>query len=313
MVPPGRVTTYGGLAAALGDVIAARWVGELMMRHRHRRGCRCFRVVRADGSLGGYAGGAAAIKAARLRADGVSVQKGRVDLAQFGFNSFDCERPLEGLRLWQDTLAEHVRLDPIGRAARYVGGVDVSYRAPAGGDEIAIAVCAVCDLESGELVTSVRFELPAPMPYISTYLAFRELPAMASAANAALATDTPPDVLLVDGSGILHPRGAGVATHLGVVLGVPTIGVTKKHLWGQAPGPVSPAGNPAIITDGDGDELGAVLRPRPTSKRLLYVSPGHLADCGSAVGITKAMLRGRRLPEPIYWADRLSRLAAKDR
>ncbi|MCA9268473.1 MAG: MGMT family protein, partial [Planctomycetales bacterium] len=95
-LPAGRVTTYGDLAKALGDVAASRWAASFLLHDRRAEDWPTHRVVRADGSLGGHMDGTAA-KERRLRAEGVAVIDGRVDLAQHALRDFQCDRPLETL------------------------------------------------------------------------------------------------------------------------------------------------------------------------------------------------------------------------
>ena len=111
---------------------------------------------------------------------------------------------------------------------------------------------------------------------------------------------------LVDGSGILHQRHAGIATHLGVIASLPTIGVTKKLPCGQAEleGMQPGESRPVVYED---RLTGVALRSGPRSRRPIFISPGHLLDVAFAERLVRRLLAGRRLPEPLYWADRLSR------
>jgi deoxyribonuclease V len=117
-----------------------------------------------------------------------------------------------------------------------------------------------------------------------------------------------PDVWMIDGAGILHPRRMGIARTFGLIVQRPTIGVTKKLLCGRIEDE-NPDGWRPIVDDGE--IIGAAIPPWPGRRRPLYVSPGYGMSVEDAVRITREMLRGRRLPEPIYWADRLSRAAAR--
>ena len=118
-------------------------------------------------------------------------------------------------------------------------------------------------------------------------------------------------MVLVDGAGMLHPRRAGIACHLGVVTGVPTIGVTKKLLCGQVDidGMRPLESRPVVLED---QLVGAAIRPTSGSRRPLFVSPGNGLDLASAEQMVRAVLSGRRLPLPLYWADHLSRRHAKN-
>ena len=133
----------------------------------------------------------------------------------------------------------------------------------------------------------------ADFPYVPGYLGFREVPALA-AAWSRLAVK--PDVVLVDGQGLAHPRGLGLACHLGLVLGVPTIGVAKSLLVGTGePGPDRGDTAPLLWK---GNRIGTALRTRRGAGPV-YVSVGHRVSLDSAVAIVLAATQGRRLPAPI--------------
>ncbi len=305
-IPRGRVTTYGGLADALGNRIAARWVGHFMLHHEHSDACPCHRVLRADGQLGEYLAGGPRAKAKRLEAEGVEVRAGSVDLARFGFDRFASDRPLERLRQVQDELAARVAIRARRRVPKHVAGVDVSYPAPGR----ATAAYALVDAASGELVWSQTIHRRVAFPYVSTYLTFREAPLLMDLVDEVRRAGRPADVVLVDGNGILHPRGAGIASHFGVAASLATIGVGKKLLCGSvaidgmAPGEA----RPVVLDD---RTIGLALRATSGSPRPIFVSPGHRVDLRFAEAVVRQLLRGRRLPEPLYWADRVSRRAGR--
>lgn len=301
-VPAGRVTTCGALAEALGNPIAARWVGQFTLDHDHTAGCPCHRVVRAEGLLGPYIDDEQKIKARRLSAEGIDVRGGTVDLERYGFDRFVSDRPLEELRRVQDALPDKVRLRPRRRIPKLVGGVDVSY--PSAGE--GVAAYALVETDSGRLVWSKTVRRRVTFPYITSYLAFRELPILLDLLDAARRAGRLSQVLLVDGSGILHQRHAGVAAHLGVVASLPTIGVTKKLLCGQVEleGMEPGQARPVVYK---GRLIGVALRSSPRSRRPIFISPGHLLDVAFALRLVRRLLAGRRLPEPLHWADRLSR------
>ncbi len=157
--------------------------------------------------------------------------------------------------------------------------------------------------EDGAVVEEVAVELPITMPYIPGLLAFREGP-LVEAALRALRTE--PDLLLFDGQGIAHPRRFGIAAHVGVLLDRPTIGIGKTRLFGHAAEPGSQPGDREPLLSPEGECLGAVLRTRAGS-RPLYVSPGHRVAPESAAELVWRCVRGHRLPEPVFLADRLSK------
>jgi deoxyribonuclease V len=304
-IPRGRATTYGDLAEALGDRIAARWVGHFALHHDHDARCACHRVVRVDGQIGGYIDGPAA-KRRRLEAEGVAVAGGAVRLAECGFRDFVSDRPLERLRRVQEALVKRASLVPPRKTPRLVGGVDVSYTASGDG----VAAYVLVDLDSGENLWHVTLRRPVVFPYITSYLSFRELPLLLELLEVVRAQCRRCDVLMVDGTGRLHPRHAGIATHLGVVAGQPTIGLTKKLLCGRVDvESMKPLESRSVELEGRA--IGVAVRPTAGSRRPIFVSPGHRVDVALAETLVRRLLAGRRLPEPLYWADRLSRAAAR--
>jgi deoxyribonuclease V len=157
----------------------------------------------------------------------------------------------------------------------------------------------------GALVATAAESRRADFPYVPGYLGFREVPALL-AAWARL--DPKPDVILVDGQGLAHPRGLGLACHLGLVLGVPTIGVAKSLLVGEAaPGPE--AGDTAPIL-WQGRRIGMALRTRRGALPL-HVSVGHRVCLATAVAIVRAACDGRRLPVPIRAAHEAANAARR--
>jgi deoxyribonuclease V len=305
-VPTGRVTTYGTLAESLGNVVAARWVGHVLLHHDHGPDCPCHRVLRAGGQLGQYAGGPPNAKRARLQAERVEVCGDRVDLARFGFAHFVGDRPLEKLTEVQNRLALSVSLRGRRTIPKLVGGLDVSYL-PNGE---AVGAYTLVAVETGELVWSTTVRRRVAFPYISSYLTFRELPVLVDLLAEARAAGRLAEIVLVDGTGVLHPRHAGIASHFGVTAGQPTIGVTKKLLCGQVDlkGLAARESRPVIH---GGGPLGVAIRPTAGSRRPIFVSPGHRVSLAMSEAIVRSLLFGRRLPEPLYWADHLSRQAAR--
>ena len=255
-VPAGRVTTYGDLADALGLRAAARWVGEYLREHEHAPGCPCHRVLRKDGELGLFhKHSPAAQKAQRLRREGVRVVDGVVErFPELRFRDFKSQRPLARLVELQAKLADRVRLDPYHGVPSLVAGLDVSYA----GKGLAVGACAVVETASGRVAWSTTCRQAAALPYIPSLLTFREVPLLLSLFETARQAVPELDLFLVDGNGILHPRGAGVAACFGVLADVPTIGVAKSLLCGQvAADAASINGRPAIAVDGK--VVGAVL------------------------------------------------------
>jgi NAD(P)H-hydrate epimerase len=275
-IPAGRVATYGGLAEALGSKTAARWVGEYLREHKHSEVCVCHRVVRIDGSIGLYITGESDDKLRRLRAENIPIRNGRVDLNQCHFDDFDSTQPLAALIEWQRQIAKRVRLSPMKTVPDEVAGLDVAYAAPGK----AVGVYVLYDLRSSNIVWSNVIERPAPFPYIPGLLTFRELPVFIELLEAARDAERTAPLLFVDGNGILHPRRSGIATAVGIVAGVPTIGVGKKLLCGRVDGGSERSKSCGKIRHED--ELIGVAIQHNNKSRPIYVSPGNLIDVPTA-------------------------------
>jgi deoxyribonuclease V len=307
-IPPGKVTTYGDLADALGLRGAARWVGEYLRDHAHDENCPCHRVVRREGELGLYIiGREPSEKAARLKAEGVRICDRHVErFDEVIFRDFRSCKPLLRLIELQLELATQVKLMPRSDVPRLAAGLDVSYAR----DGSATGGCAVIESGSGRVIWTTTHRDRAGLPYIPSLLTFRELPMLLTLFDRVRKEFPELDLYFVDGNGMLHPRGAGIAACFGVVADVPTIGVAKSLLCGLLQTPASPSGDWQALVTIDKRTVGAVL-VNPASSRPLYVSPGQRIDVSSAARLARAFLCGHRLPEPLYWADRLSRSQAR--
>ena len=132
-------------------------------------------------------------------------------------------------------------------------------------------------------------------------LSFRELPLALEAFEKLVAT---PDLILVDGQGLAHPRRLGLASHLGLLLDTPTIGCAKSRLCGNCEEPDSASDSRTDLMD-NGEVIGAVLRTK-TAVKPVYVSIGHRVDLEAAVHWVLACCRGYRIPEPLRAAHRLA-------
>ena len=310
-VPAGRVTTCGDLAEALGNKVAATWVGHFSLHHEHDVDCPCHRIIRAGGIVGPYITTTEA-KQQRLADEGVAIRDGVVDLDAFGFSDFTSDRPLERLRHIQEEIQARIVVpsddvagqDGIAPQAipEFVGGVDVAYP---NADE-GVAAYALVETATGRLVWSTTVRRRVVFPYISTYLSFREIPILLDLLDEVRAAERLAEVVLVDGSGILHHRHAGIASHLGVVASIPTIGVTKKLLCGSVNIEGMAAGESRPVVH-EGKPIGIALRTTSGSRRPIFISPGHRVGLAYSERVVRQFLAGRRLPEPLYWADRLSR------
>ncbi len=183
-----------------------------------------------------------------------------------------------------------VRMDKLPPVLRYIAGVDVAYI----GDR-AISAVAVLDYSSLKLVETRKAVVKTPFPYIPTLLSFREIkPARAAIKKLKLS----PNVFLVDAQGIAHPYRLGFASHLGLTLDKPTIGVAKSLLCGRVEQENRMGWAP--LTD-KGEIIGAALR-RNENERLIYVSIGYKVSLERAIEIVKHCTKSTRIPEPIRLA-----------
>jgi deoxyribonuclease V len=165
------------------------------------------------------------------------------------------------------------------------------------------AAAVAWDHETGEVIESVTLQRPIPMPYIPGLLAFREGP-LIEEALARLRSE--PDVILVDGHGIIHPRRMGIGAHIGVLADRVTIGIGKTHFYGTYSLPGPEPGDRTPLYSPEGEQLGVVLRTRAGS-RPIFVSPGQHISPDTAAEVVLACTAGHRLPEPLHLADRLSK------
>ncbi len=188
--------------------------------------------------------------------------------------------------------------DSISGDPSLVGGVDIGFE---NRGAITRAAAVVLNFPSLDLVAQAVHRQETSFPYVPGLLSFREVPA---ALNALARLERLPDVILCDGQGFAHPRRFGLACHLGIVTGLPTIGVAKSRLVGEhAPLPEA-KGNWVALTDRD-EVIGAVLRTRSRVKPL-YVSVGHKVCLETAIRIVLACTTRYRLPETTRRADRLA-------
>ena len=199
----------------------------------------------------------------------------------------------------QAELRERLVLAWDGREITTVGGVDVSVKE--GRSRAAVVVLGYPRLEFLEATSAER---PVAFPYVPGLLAFREGPAILAAWEQ---LERKPDLLVFDGQGIAHPRGLGIAAHIGLWLERPSIGVAKSRLYGRhdEPGPMRGEGAELWDQRDPSCVIGCVLRTR-TNVKPVYVSPGHLIDLPHAVEYVLVCCTRYRLPEPIRWAHRVA-------
>ncbi len=198
----------------------------------------------------------------------------------------------------QERLRGKLELSGGPRRVRLVAGADLSY---AKGSDQFFAAVVVVDFPSLSVVEEATAEGRSPFPYIPGLLSFREGPLLLRAFRNLACR---PDLLFFDGHGIAHPRGFGIAAHLGLLLGIPSLGCGKSRLVGEHAEPGESAGSVAPLRY-RGRRVGTVVRTRARTKPL-FVSPGHLLGHAAAVRWALRLCDGYRLPAPV----RLAHLAS---
>lgn len=212
------------------------------------------------------------------------------------FTEFKTDHPLRRLAEQQERMAERVVITPVILEAPLVAGVDASYE-----EDTVYAACVVMNRDM-EIVDSASAAVETRFPYIPGYLSFREAPGLLSAVRKVSGFD----VLMVNGHGVAHPRGCGLASLVGIEVNKPTIGVARRVLVGEV-GKIRGVLAPLIF---NGLTVGAEVKR--TEGAPIYVSVGHKIDLESAVRITRKTWSRGRLPEPLRAAHHEA-LAAKRR
>jgi deoxyribonuclease V len=205
--------------------------------------------------------------------------------------------PKEAMAL-QRVLAGEVVLQPLPRVFRILGASDIGYVKHG---DLLVAVVLTFSWPELQPLEAVRAVCPVRFPYIPGLLSFREIPPLIEAFQQ---LQSRPDVLLCDGQGIAHPRKFGLAAHLGLCLGLPTVGCAKKRLCGKhAPPPVSKGRSVPLYLDEE--VVGSVYCSRDNVKPI-FVSPGHLSDIETSEQLISRCLGRYRIPEPLRQAHLLA-------
>jgi deoxyribonuclease V len=210
--------------------------------------------------------------------------------------------PGEAIALQTELRGRVVREDRIGDVRR-IAGVDVGFERDG---RVTRAAVAVLEFPGLALVEQVVVRVATTFPYVPGLLSFREAPAVLAAFAKIRSA---PDLILYDGQGIAHPRRFGIASHIGLLLDCPSIGVAKTRLVGAHRIPPDRRGAWTPLTDAGeshgAETIGAVLRTRKGMKPL-YVSIGHRVSLATAIAWTMACCTKYRLPETTRWAHRLA-------
>lgn len=204
---------------------------------------------------------------------------------------------IEKLREEQKRISESVVVgDRLPRRVRTIAGFDIGY---SGGKAKVVGV--VLDYKTLEVIEKKVIETGIDFPYVPTFLTFREGPPIIRVYGK---LKRKPDILMFNGQGISHPLRAGLASHMGVLLGKPSVGVAQKKLVGEYEEPKGVNGFERLMLEGE--QVGWVLLSKENC-RPLFVSPGHMVSLRRSLSICMYCVRGRKLPEPLALAHEFTK------
>jgi len=217
------------------------------------------------------------------------------------FKSMKWPENIEEAKKIQYKFKQQVKIIPLMKDPEFVAGVDTAFFE----DGVIGTACVyrypeIIPLENSYALTKLTF------PYIPGFLSFREGPAIIKALDN---LKTKPDVIIFDGQGIAHPEGLGIASQIGILINIPTIGCAKTKLIGRYIEPGVRKGQYSLLKH-QGKIIGAVLRTRENVKPV-FVSPGHMIDLKKAIDIVLKCTGKYRIPEPLREADHLSKRLKK--
>lgn len=216
-------------------------------------------------------------------------------------------RSIEEAREAQREMAQKVCIEePLQKPIGHIAGMDVSNN-PFDPHRMIFGSVVVLSYPSLKLVEVATRADRQEFPYIPGLLGFREAPTLVQAYQQ---LSIKPDLIFVDGHGISHPRGLGVASHLGVLLDVPTIGVAKSILVGKPAGPLAEEVASQSSLQWKGKEIGRMLRTKRRCSALI-ISTGHQIALEPAIDLVLRCLKGYRLPEPTRHAHLAANLCRK--
>jgi deoxyribonuclease V len=207
--------------------------------------------------------------------------------------------PKEAIEI-QKQLRDQVKIEPLNKKIQLIAGCDISmnlYSTTFYGGFVVLRYPGL------ELVDHVFVKDTVTFPYIPGLLSFREIPSLLKAWEK---LETKPDLIAVDGIGIAHPRRIGIASHLGVLLDIPTIGCAKSVLTGVYEEPAQEPGSFSYLRDRHHPEeiIGAALRTKKDVKPM-FISPGHKITVDESVALIQTCVKKHRLPEPTRHAHNI--------
>ena len=283
-IPKGKITTYKEMALAIGSIYATRFIYNAIRKINGP----WWRVVNEKGEIKDKK------HLELLKKEGITIENNKIiNLTKYLYRDLKIDhKPLERLRRYQIELSKKISLYDDFSDINIIGGVDLSYK-----NNKAIVVYTLLDIEKLKLLKFYVFEEHVSFPYIPTFLSFREGDPILKTFNR---VEPKPNVLFVNGQGIAHPVKMGLASYIGVVLDIPTVGITKKHLYGEI--------KENKIYDKDGNQIGWVIKK---NGKTVYVSPGNKLSLESSKELAeKTWIKGQ-YPEPIRIADEISKKVKK--
>lgn len=290
-IPQGKISTYGGVAKALGDTVASRAVGRMMNQNPDADDMPCYKIVHSDGRLGGFGLGIED-KIRRLKEDNIFVKDGKiVDFHKVLFEDFKTNYPLKKLRQEQINLSKKISVEDGINKIETIAGMDIAY--PKNEFNDACGACIVIDYKTKDIIEEKTVFSKTDFPYIPTYLFYREYPVLKKLRDN---LDSTPSLFMFDGNGILHPYKTGLASHIGLLLDVPSMGVAKKLLYGNIE---------ENIVKIDNQRRGYALKSK-RAKKPIYISPGYKISFKTCVRVVKH-LSLYKIPEPLRLAHLLSK------
>ncbi|WP_252091241.1 deoxyribonuclease V [Pseudomonas sp. MWU13-3659] len=206
--------------------------------------------------------------------------------------------PSDAITLQQALAKQVIKTDQLGAISR-IAGIDVAYHK---NNDTLIATIVVLDAETLEIIEARAWEDTSTFPYVPGLFSFRELPSIIKLLST---VENQPDLIICDGQGIAHPRRLGLASHLGVLFDIPTIGCGKSRYIGEYTTPAAERGARSDLIDGP-EIIGAALRTQHNIKPV-FVSIGHRISLATACQWVLKATPNYRLPETTRLADRYGR------
>jgi deoxyribonuclease V len=198
----------------------------------------------------------------------------------------------------QKEIASKLKIRKLNKKIKIIGGVDISFK-----NDMARCAAVLMDFKNMKEIEKAIYNTKPKFPYISGFLAFREGPIILKTLKK---LRNKPDILIFDGQGIAHPRHCGIASHIGGLLNIPTIGAAKSRLFGSYKEPLNEKFSYSYLYDGK-KKIGAVIRTKKNSKPI-FISPGNLVNVSDCIKIIKKCVLKYRLPQPTYLAHIYAKL-----